>query len=59
MKLPVVQIFLNQAEKFGVVKSNNKLGLFVSGNGGWFVGWFVGSIEQKLLNISLQGCSKT
>lgn len=30
MKFSVVQIFFNQAEKFGGVKSENKLGLFES-----------------------------
>lgn len=46
----------NQAEKFGVVKRENKLGLFESWIGGWFVGWFVGRNEQNLLNVSLQNC---
>lgn len=40
MKFSVVQIFFNQAEKFGGVKSENKLGLFESWNGGWFC-WLV------------------
>lgn len=59
MKFSVVQIFLIRLKSSAVSKVKISWVCLRAEMEAGFVGWFVGSIEQKLLNITLQGCSKT